>query len=194
MIAGKTRSVHRRIEDDRRHNDERASQKRGKNAASIDIAEDMLETPSVRDTLAKLNPRTKPGEKNRAIVEANREEIYAARDRGCTWADISQALAEAGIAIGPNTLRLMMSERPRDLKKYPRKMLAERKPRQPVQQSSIKGKEEYPLEKKNSNANVGKAMKTPMDKIAAESPDQPLPERFPIPSTASQFLELEEKL
>src|SRR2546421_6831253 len=139
MIAGKTRSVHRRIEDDRRHNDERASPKRGKNAASIDIAEDMLETPSVRDTLAKLNPRTKPGEKNRAIVEANREEIYAARDRGCTWAEISQALAEAGIAIGPNTLRLTMSEQPRDLKKYPRKMLAERKPRQSVQQSSIKG-------------------------------------------------------
>jgi hypothetical protein len=154
----------------------------------------MLETPSVRDTLAKLNPRTKPGEKNRAIIEANREEIYAARDRGCTWLDISQALAEAGFVIGPNTLRLTMSEKPRDLKKYPRKMLAERKPKQRVQQSSIKGREEDPLEKKKSNANVGIVINTPTDKIAAESSPTPLPERPLKNATAARFHKMPERL
>jgi hypothetical protein len=165
----------------------------GKYQAS-EIVCGMFETQNFGDALGKAEPRLNPRRKNRALIQANCEAIYAARDRGCTWADIAKALSEAGFSVSPNALRLAMNEKSRDLKKYPRKMLAERKPRQQVQQSSIKGREEDPLEKKNSNANVGIAMNTPMEKIAAESSATPLPERPPKTATASRFHKMPERL
>jgi hypothetical protein len=87
----------------------------------------MFETQNVGDALRNVEPRLHPRRKNRALIQANCEAIYAARDRGCTWADIAMALSEAGLTVSPNALRLAMNEKSRDLKKYPRKRLAERK-------------------------------------------------------------------
>jgi len=102
----------------------------------------MFETQNFGDVLGKVEPRSHPQRKKRALIEANREAIYAARDRGCTWAEIAEALSKAGFVVSPNALRLAMNEKPRDLKKYPRTMMAERKPRQKSKQSSIEGRGE----------------------------------------------------
>lgn len=154
----------------------------------------MFETQNFGDALGKVEPRLHPRRKNRALIQANCEAIYAARDRGCTWADIAKALSEAGFTISPNALRLAMNEKSRDIKKYPRKMLAEKKPRQQLKQSSIKGREDDPIQKKSSNANVGIAMNTPTDKIAAGFTDTLLPERPPKTATASRFHKMPERL
>jgi len=97
----------------------------------------MFETQNVGDALRNVEPRLHPRRKNRALIQANCEAIYAARDRGCTWADIAMALSEAGLTVSPNALRLAMNEKSRDLKKYPRKRLAERKPRRKVPRASV---------------------------------------------------------
>jgi len=102
----------------------------------------MFETQNFGDALEKAEPRLHPRRKNRALIQANCEAIYAARDRGCTWADIAKALSEAGFTVSPNALRLAINSVPRDLKKYPRKMLAQRKPRRKQVQRSIESNRE----------------------------------------------------
>jgi hypothetical protein len=66
--------------------------------------------------------------------------IYAAKDRGCTWEAIAEALAEAGIVITPNALRLAITREPRDLKKFPRKLVGRRQKRQGQQSTVSRGK------------------------------------------------------
>jgi hypothetical protein len=98
------------------------------------IANGMLETgkDTVVDALAKLEPRPKPLSEQRAAIEANREAIYAAKDRGCSWVQIAAACAEAGLVVSPDALRFAINAVPRDFKKHPRRSIAQkRRGRQP---------------------------------------------------------------
>ena len=160
------------------------------------IAIGMLETNkiSVAEALAKIEPRARPISKKRTIIEANRDAIYVAKDRGCTWAQIAEALTKAGFVVTADALRFTINATPRDFKKYPRMMIAKRKPRQQSQQSSIKGREEERIEKKNPNANVDIALNTLTEKSATEPNDTLLPERPPKTATASRFHKMPERL
>ena len=87
---------------------------------------------TVVDALAKLEPRPKPLSEQRAAIEANREAIYAAKDRGCSWRQIAEAFAEAGLVVTPDALRFAINAASRDFKKYPRRSIAQkRRGRQP---------------------------------------------------------------
>ena len=122
----------------------------------------MSEIQNFGDILEKVEPRQHPQHKKRTLIEANREAIYMARDRGCIWVDIAKTLSENGFVVSPDSLRRTMNEKPRDLKKYPRKMIVKRKPKQQSRQSSItiKGREEDRIGKENSNVNGGIALNT----------------------------------
>jgi hypothetical protein len=91
---------------------------------------------AVVDALAKLEPRPKPLSEKRSAIEANREAIYAAKDRGCSWVQIAKAFAEVGLVVTPDALRFAINATPRDLKKYPR-MTLRRRQKQKVQQAAI---------------------------------------------------------
>src|ERR1700719_2329085 len=92
------------------------------------IASGMLETNkiSVAEALAKIEPRARPISKKRTIIEANRDVIYAAKDRGCTWAQIAEALTKAGFVVTADALRFAINLTPRDFKKYPRIIVGRR--------------------------------------------------------------------
>jgi hypothetical protein len=100
----------------------------------------MLQAQNADDPLATLEPRSPLQTEKRAQIEARRATIYAAKDRGCTWEAIAEALAEAGIVITPNALRLAITREPRDLKKYPRKLVGRRQKRQGQQSTVSRGK------------------------------------------------------
>jgi hypothetical protein len=93
------------------------------------IANGMVETgnDTVVDVLAKLEPRPKPLSKKRSAIEANREAIYAAKDRGCSWVQIAEAFAQVGFVVTPDALRFAINAAPRDFKKYPRRSIAQKR-------------------------------------------------------------------
>jgi hypothetical protein len=103
----------------------------------------MVEEQSAGDPLATLEPRRWPRTEKRVQIEARRGAIYAARDRGCTWEAIAEALAESGIVTTPNALRLAINEKPRDLKKYPRRLIGRRQkrkgPQSPISKGTMQG-------------------------------------------------------
>ncbi len=100
----------------------------------------MLLAQNANDPLATLEPRVRLRTEKRAQIEARRGAIYTAKDRGCTWEAIAEALAESGIVITPNALRLAINEEPRDLKKYPRRLVGRRQKRKGQQSSVSRGK------------------------------------------------------
>jgi hypothetical protein len=81
-------------------------------------------------------PRPKPRSEKRAMIEASLGAIYAARDRGCTWAEIAEGLAEAGVVVTADALRFAVNERPRDLKAYPRTIEVRKLKRRPNRASA----------------------------------------------------------
>jgi hypothetical protein len=159
----------------------------------------MLETSenTVVDALATLEPRPKPLSEKRSAIEANREAIYAAKDRGCSWVQIAAAFVEVGLVVTPDALRFAINAAPRDLKKYPRRSIVGPRQKRRGRQSSVsKGaiqagnadgeRDEDRTQGARSHAHVEKATNA----IAAEPPER----RFPVPATASRFHVMEEKL
>jgi hypothetical protein len=73
------------------------------------------------EVLARLKPPPKHRSKNREAIEALRGSIYEAKDRGNTWAQIADGLAEIGVVISPAALRFAINAEKRDVKKYPRR-------------------------------------------------------------------------
>jgi hypothetical protein len=75
---------------------------------------------TVPEALAQVKPKPKPRSQKRATIEENLGAIYAKRDEGCTWAEIAEGLAKAGVTISAAALRFAVNAKKRDTKKYPR--------------------------------------------------------------------------
>jgi hypothetical protein len=110
----------------------------------------------VAAVLGRLMPRPKPRSEKRAMIEASLGAIYAARDRGCTWAEIAEGLAEAGMVITSDALRCAVNERPRDLKTHPR-TIEVRTPKRKSKRPSPNGAVE-------ETADGGRAVRKPNEK------------------------------
>ncbi len=102
----------------------------------------MSDTETVAAVLGRLIPRLKTRSEKRAMIEASLGAIYAARDRGCTWAEIAEGLAEAGVVITADALRVAVNERPRDMKAYPRTIEVRKPKRWPKRSSADKAVKE----------------------------------------------------
>jgi hypothetical protein len=72
--------------------------------ADISIAE-------LKASLAALPPKATSPSSARALVEAIAAEIRTAMDRGYTYQEIAALLAERGLVLKPNTLRLYLQPR-----------------------------------------------------------------------------------
>jgi hypothetical protein len=135
-----------------------------------------------------------------AQVRALYPDLQAIKKRSphITYSDLTKMLQNIGLDVKVSVLqKAMQAEKAErtDAKRAGKLARSSTKSKDDRQDGNTgKVHAEDRIEKKKSNPNVGKVMSTLTDKIAAESIVRPLPERFPIPSTPSRFLELEEKL
>jgi|SRR6266700_2594051 len=153
---------------------------------------------TVVDALAKLEPQPKPLSEKRSAIEAHRGAIYAAKDRGCSWVQIAQALAVVGLVVTPDALRFAINAAPRDLKKYPRRSIGQRQKRRGRRSSASRGtiqagntdeeRDDDRTQAARSNANLERATNAHANGVAAQPGDMSLAERPPKTATASRFV------
>jgi hypothetical protein len=61
------------------------------------------------------------------ILPANKILVVARRPWGCSWVQIANTFAEVGLLVTPDALRFAINATPRNLKKYPRRSIAQKR-------------------------------------------------------------------
>ena len=135
-----------------------------------------------------------------AQVRALYPDLLAIKKRSphVTYADLTKMLQNIGLDVKTDVVqKAMQAEKAARLNvkragKPPQSSIKSKDERQDG--SADKVHDEDRIEKMNSNANVGIAMNTLTDKIAAEPNDTKQPERPPKTATASRFHKMPERL